>query len=90
LTGHLFPSTVGSLDINFDEGREAQLEKLAVGADAKNKAASSTPQLTDTPTNNLIQDAALFFRQHSSSSTPQLTDIQTNNLIQVREAKLEK
>jgi len=46
LTGHLFPSTVGSLDINFDEGREAQLEKLA---------ASSTPQLTDIQTNNLIQ-----------------------------------
>lgn len=38
---------------------------LAQGADAKNKAESSTPQLTDTPRDNLIQDSALFFRQHS-------------------------
>jgi len=29
---------------------------------AKNKAASSTPHLIDTQTDNLIQDAALFFK----------------------------
>ena len=69
----------------------ANTKNKAVGADAKNNAVkadaldlpgkSSTTQLTDTPTDNLKQDDALFFRQPSSSSTPPLIDAPTDNLL---------
>jgi hypothetical protein len=58
LTAPLNQSTFERRDINVDEGREAKLEKLAE---------PSTPQLTDTQTDNLKQGSANFLSPHSSA-----------------------
>jgi len=82
---------VGCRVMSSDLVTPADTKNKAVGADAKNNAVradaldlpgkSSTTQLIDIPTDNLKQDDALFFRQHSSSSTPPLIDASTDNLL---------